>query len=228
MPGTGDDPTPPHPGPKPSPRAGPPGLSTPRAHPHFRTLLPSWPQGLGQPLVTGERPSCAPTPCPEGPAVLSLEPLVPLSVRPSSGPLHRVTVWGPKCGPLSRKAGRLEASLRAGGEGGRGPCCPRLRAGAPRTSSLLYAWCLGPRGPALRRPGGACMADIPGSVPSASGLLFKKSKNPLRNSMFPNLHEVFYHMMCLASEMSIAPQYQPQLHACTKPQRAGERPPFCL
>lgn len=44
------------------------------------------------------------------------------------------------------------------------------------------------------------LAPVPSPHHSLSSLKKKKKikKKPLKKSMFPNLHEIFYHMMCLA------------------------------
>lgn len=42
----------------------------------------------------------------------------------------------------------------------------------------------------------------------------EKTKSPLKNSMFPNLHEIFYHMMCLAFESKYYLQQYPRTAAC--------------
>lgn len=42
----------------------------------------------------------------------------------------------------------------------------------------------------------------------------QKTKSPLKKSMFPNLHEIFYHMMCLALENKYYLQQYQRTAAC--------------
>lgn len=176
MPGAGEQP---HPVPGQSHHPGrasrPVHLTLPRpSHPPLPTLLPNWPQGLGRPAGHKEKdPSRWPLLplCPEGPAILSLEPLVPLSVRPS---VLRAPPQGDRLGTKAWAALRERRGiwkLLSQGGVGEGPHGGDLAAppapGVRRTEPARYLLCMVLRIP---RPapgvahGGACMADIPGSV----------------------------------------------------------------
>lgn len=151
-PGAGEDPRP-----RPAPprakaiiRAGP---ARPAHLPHPPPPLPSCspPRLAAGPWPT--RWSQEEAPCPAQRGLPSSASALGPSILPSSGPLHRVAVWGPERGLLSGKA-RASGSFSAGGRAGARP--PAGSSGGPgRPEPALYLTCMVLRPP---RPGPAAPA----------------------------------------------------------------------